>query len=151
MPKTESNASSHDRYVLDSYALMAYFEAENGAGQVGSLLESAAEGKNLIYMCVINLGEILYITERERGLPKAQEILAIIDELPVEIIDADRRLTLSAAHIKKECPVAYADCFAAALSQVRNAPLVTGDPEFHKIKAAFDLQIKWLGDRQQTK
>jgi ribonuclease VapC len=151
MQKTTSSELTIDRYVLDSYALMAYFEDEDGAAKVGRLLESASEENCIIYMCVINLGEILYIIERERGLPKAQEILAIIDELPLEIIDADRKLTLSAAHIKKDCPIAYADCFAAALAQINNATIVTGDPEFQKIEVSFNLPVEWLGKRQQTR
>ncbi len=131
-------------YVLDSYALLAYFEAEPGSEKVRRLLEAAKEGKCHLYMCVVNLGEVIYIVERERGLPKAQETLARIDELPIEILDVDRALTLAAAHLKMDCPIAYADCFAAALSQIKNATLVTGDPEFSKIKADCNVSIEWL-------
>jgi len=131
-------------YVLDSYAVLAYFEAEPGGEQVRKLLEAASEGKRHLYMCVVNLGEVVYIVERERGLAKAQEALARIDELLIEIVNADRTLTLAAAHLKMDCPIAYADCFAAALSQIKNATLVTGDPEFRKIKPDCDLQIEWL-------
>jgi predicted nucleic acid-binding protein len=131
-------------YVLDSYALLAYFEAEPGSEQVRRLLEIAREDKCHLYMCVVNLGEVVYIVERERGLPKAQEILARIDELPIEIVNVDRTLTLAAAHLKTDCPIAYADCFAAALSQSKNAALVTGDPEFKKIKADCNVSIEWL-------
>ena len=134
-------------YVLDSYALLAHFEAEPGSEQVGELLEAAKEGKCHLYMCVINLGEVMYIVERERGLPKAQETLARIDELPIEVLNVDRSLTLAAAHLKMDCPIAYADCFAAALSQIKNATLVTGDPEFSKIKPECDVRIEWLGKR----
>ena len=131
-------------YVLDSYAILAYFEAEPGSEQVKRLLEAAGQGKCHLYMCVVNMGEVVYIVERERGLPKAQETLARINELSIEIVDVDRTLTLAAAHIKADCPVAYADCFAAALSRIRNAVLITGDPEFRKIKPDCDLQIEWI-------
>jgi len=131
-------------YVLDSYALLAYLEAEPGSNRVKEFLEMAAAGKCHLYMCVINLGEVLYIVERERGLPVAQETLACIDELPIKIIDVDRTLTLAAAHLKMACPIAYADCFAAALSRGKNASLVTGDPEFRKVKPDFNLHLEWL-------
>ncbi len=111
-----------------------------------TLLEVAKEGKCHLYMCVVNLGEVAYIVERERGLPKAQETLARIDELPIEIVNVDRTVTLAAAHLKMDCPIAYADCFAAALSQIKNATLVTGDPEFSKIKPGCNVQIEWLGE-----
>jgi ribonuclease VapC len=135
-------------YVLDSYALLAYLEAESGSGRVRELLEAAKRGNCHLYMCVVNLSEVMYIVERERGLPRAQETLARIDELPIEIMNADRTLTLAAAHLKMQCPIAYADCFAAALSQVKNAPLVTGDPEFHKVKPDSSLQIEWLASQE---
>ena len=131
-------------YVLDSYALLAYLEAEPGSDRVRKLLEMAKEGKCRLYMCVVNLGEVMYIVERERGLSKAQETLARIDELPIEIMNVDRNLILAAAHLKMDCPIAYADCFAAALSQIKNASLVTGDPEFRKVKPDCNLQIEWL-------
>ncbi len=144
MQKTANNPSSTGAYVLDSYAIMTYLEAEHGSERVCNLLEAANKGNCRLFMCIINLGEVIYIVERERGLPKAQEVLARIDELPIEIIDAERKLTLSAVHIKKDCPVAYADCFAAALSQTRNAVLITGDPEFRKIETVCDIEIEWL-------
>ena len=141
-------SSSRKEYVLDSYALLAYLEAEPGSRRVRELLESAAQGDCNLYLCVVNLGEVMYIVERERGLPKAQETLACIDELPIAVIDVDRTLTLTAAHLKMDCPIAYANCFAAALSLVKNAPLITGDPEFRKLKADSSLQIEWLTSRE---
>ncbi len=144
MQNAGSSSSLASEYVLDSYALLAYFEGEPGSDRVVELLEAAEVGKCRLYMCVVNLGEVLYIVERERGLPKAQETLARIDELPIEIVNVDRDLTLAAAHFKTDCPIAYADCFAAALSQIRNATLLTGDPEFNKLKRECDLQIEWL-------
>ena len=144
MQNTGNSSPQAGEYVLDSYALLAYLEAEPGSDRVRELLEAAKGGKCHLYMCVVNLGEVMYIVERERGLPKAQETLARIDELPITIIDVDRVLTLAAAHLKMDCPVAYADCFAAALSEFKNATLITGDPEFRKIKADCDVQIEWL-------
>lgn len=132
-------------YTIDSYALLAYLEGEPGGDRVKELLEAATEGKCRLYMSIINLGEVMYIVERERGLPKAQETLAQIDELPIEIVDADRNLTLAAAHLKTQWSIAYADCFAAALSQLKNATLVTGDPEFRKVSSA--LQLEWLSSQ----
>ena len=131
-------------YVLDRYALLAYLEAEPGSDCIREILEAAKDRKCHLYMCVVNMGEVMYIVERERGLPKAQETLARIDELPIEIVNVDRPLTLAAAHLKTDCPIAYADCFAAALSQLKNATLVTGDPEFDKIKPDCNVRIEWL-------
>lgn len=131
-------------YVLDSYALLAYLEAEQEGERVGELLEEASQGGCRLYLCTVNLGEVMYITERERGLPKAQEALARIDELPIDIVDVRRMLVLAAAHLKAQWPIAYAGCFAAALSYSKNAPLVTGNPEFRKSQVSSTLRLEWL-------
>jgi len=148
MQNEGNNLSINRDYVLDSYALLAFFEAEAGSEQVQKLLETAKEGKCHLFLCVVNLGEIIYIVERERGLPKAQETLTRIDELPIDIVDADRTLTLAASHLKTDCAIAYADCFATALSQIKNAILVTGDPEFRKVKPDCNLEIDWLVNKK---
>ncbi|MCL4459780.1 MAG: type II toxin-antitoxin system VapC family toxin [Chloroflexi bacterium] len=134
----------YKRYVLDSYALIAYFEDEAGSEKVKGLLEQAIGGECALMMSVINLGEVLYIVERERGLPQAQKTLARIAELPINIVDADRYLTFAAAHIKAQCPIAYADCFAAALAQTEEAALLTGDPEFKRAEMDALFPIVWL-------
>ncbi len=134
----------HKRYVLDSFALIAYFEGEKGQELIVDLFRRAAKGSCELYVSVVNLGEIAYIVERERGLPKAQETLARIDELPVSVCDIDRRLALTAAHIKAEHPIAYADCFAAALAQDKDAALVTGDLEFKNAGVDAEVSLVWL-------
>jgi predicted nucleic acid-binding protein len=55
---------------------------------------------------------------------------------------------MAAAHLKMDCPMAYADCFAAALAQQHDAILLTGDPEFNKIKAESNVRIEWMGNQQ---
>jgi len=144
MQNEVNNPPQSGEYVLDSYALLAYLEAEPGSDRIRELLDAAKDRKCHLYMCVVNMGEVMYIVERERGLPKAQETLGRIDELPIEIVNVDRPLTLAAAHLKTDCPIAYADCFAAALSQLKDATLVTGDPEFKKIKPDCNVRIEWL-------
>jgi predicted nucleic acid-binding protein len=129
-------------FVLDSYAVLAFLEDAKGGKRVGKLLQEALAGRCQLFMSTVNLGEVLYITERERGLPKAQEVLARIDELPIRVIDAAREHTLVAAHIKARCPIAYADCFAVALAKLEGASIVTGDPEFKQL--ASIVPIAWL-------
>ncbi|MDZ4246757.1 MAG: PIN domain-containing protein, partial [Dehalococcoidia bacterium] len=93
MKNVENSSPQAGEYVLDSYALLSYFGGEPGSEQVRRLLEAAKEGKCHLYICVVNLGEVIYIVERQRGLSKAQETLARIDELPIAIIDVDLTLT----------------------------------------------------------
>lgn len=131
-----------ERYVLDSYAVLAYLQEETGHEKVLAMLEEARQGQNELLMNVINLGEVLYIVEREKGLSKAQETLARIDELPIEVMDVDRTLALTAAHLKAQHSLACADCFAAGLAQLKEAVLLSGDPELKQVESL--ITIEWL-------
>ena len=86
-------------YVLDSFALLAYLDGELGMARVRSVLEGAEARRHIVYLSLINLGEVLYITERERGLVEARRTLGAVDQLPVEIVGVSRATVLAAAHI----------------------------------------------------
>jgi PIN domain nuclease of toxin-antitoxin system len=64
----------------DSYALLAYFEAEPGSDRVRELLQAAKDRKCHLHMSVVNMGEMMYIVERERGIAEVQDTLTRIDE-----------------------------------------------------------------------
>jgi predicted nucleic acid-binding protein len=130
-------------YVLDSYALIAHFEDEPAGERVRSILKSARGGKTKLYLSVINLGEIYYNAMRERGIEKANETKLMIEQLPITIVDADKSLTIEAAQLKALHPVAYADCFAAALGIIKKCKVVTGDPEFKKMSDV--VKVEWIG------
>ena len=135
-------------YVLDSFALLAYFEGEAGMEQVRSVLEGVEARHHTVYVSLINLGEVLYITERERGLVEARRTLGAIDQLPLEIVAVSRTTVLAAAHIKARFPISYADAFAVATAQEHGAVVVTGDPEFEPLTDAGVIDVVWLPRRR---
>jgi predicted nucleic acid-binding protein len=130
------------RYVLDSFGLLAYFGAEPGESQVKAVLTRAAARQAAAYLSVINLGEVAYITEREQGASATRRVLAAIDQLPIKIIEADRRMALAAAHVKAHYAISYADAFAVALAQQLQAVILTGDPDFDKVERL--VAVEWL-------
>lgn len=130
------------RYVLDSYALLAHFQAEPGAAQVAKLLELGDSGRTTLFISVVNVAEVLYILERQRGLDQVKSAIAIVNVLPLELLEVNRALAFSAAHIKANHPLSLADAFAAALAKEKRARLVTGDPEFESL--AKEIPIEWL-------
>jgi predicted nucleic acid-binding protein len=134
-------------YVLDSFALLAYLQAEAGGPVVQALLADAQAGIHAVLLSLINLGEILYIIEREQGLVAAQRAVAAIDQLPIQIVPASRASVLAAAHLKAHFPIAYADAFAVAAAQAHSATLITGDPEFRAVSRAGAVNIQWLPRR----
>lgn len=128
--------------VLDSFSLLTFFRGEPGAQRVASLLEEAARAYPRLAMSVVNLAEVVYRTERERGLQSAQEALAKVKEYPIELFDVDLDLALTAAHLKAQYSVSLADCFAAALAQRLDAAVLTGDPDFHHLEGT--IAVEWL-------
>jgi PIN domain nuclease of toxin-antitoxin system len=129
--------------VLDSYALIAFFEDEPGAEQVYNLLVKAEESGEKLLMSVINLGEVWYSIARAYSEVTAEEKLREIGEMAIEVVDVDWALTRAAAFFKAKGGLAYADCFAAALANARKAQLITGDREFRQLENA--VKIFWIG------
>ncbi len=128
--------------VLDSFAVLAYLQAEKGAQQVKELLHQAANGQLTVLMTVINLGEVYYITSRVYGQERAEEVLAMLKHLPIKLVVVDEKLALEASRIKAKHPLSYADAFAVTLAQRHSIPVVTGDPEFSCIENL--VSVKWL-------
>jgi ribonuclease VapC len=130
------------KYVMDSFAMIAFFEDEPGAEMVELILKSLMARKAKAYMSIINWGEIYYNTLREQGVETAEAVIEQLKQYPIELVDADKKLTYEAAKLKGRHKIAYADCFAAALSRTLDAVLVTGDPEFKKLGNKYLIQ--WL-------
>jgi len=130
------------RYVLDSYAMIAYFEDELGADRVAQILRQLIQGKAKGYMSVVNWGEVYYNTMREEGVAEAEKVILQLDKFPIQIIEVNRDFAYEAAKLKGKYRIAYADCFAVALSVKLNASLVTGDSEFKKLKERISIQ--WI-------
>lgn len=128
--------------VLDSYALLAFFENEKGADKVAGIIRHAQNDNNQLLLSVVNWGEILYIVTRESGSSAAKKIEDTIDTLPIEIIPVDRQQARIAAGFKSENKMSYADCFAAALAKLKKAELITGDKEFKAVEK--EIHINWL-------
>lgn len=130
------------RYVLDSYALLAYLQAEPGGRKVRDILKDASRGNAAAFLSAISLGETYYIIARKRGEEAAQGIVEDIFGLPVDVVDAATERVLAAAGIKARHPVSYADAFVVAASEEFSATIVTGDPEFKAVESK--TPVLWL-------
>ncbi len=130
------------RFVLDSYAILAFFQKKAGSDVVYDLFKKALSQKVLLFLSIINLGEIFYITAKRLSLSEAKEITNDIQSLPIQIEEAPFDRVLKAAEIKASYPLSYADSFAAALAEELEATLITGDPEFKSL--GDRISILWL-------
>ncbi|MDP1808273.1 MAG: type II toxin-antitoxin system VapC family toxin [Actinomycetota bacterium] len=129
-----------DRYVLDSYAILAMLEDESGAEQVSSVISSS---KTTVFMSVINLGEVLYIVQRRRSAKLAAQVAQdIVATEDIHLVDATFERAQVAAGIKARGGLAYADAFAVGLAKEIKGIILTGDREFASVEK--DIDIRWL-------
>ena len=128
--------------VLDTYSLLAYFEGEAGKEAMIEVFRSARDSGKDLFLSAVNWGELFYITLREEGRKRADEVAHLISTLPIQVIAADLELTKQAAEFKAAKKMSYADCFATALAKLKKAELVTGDKEFNQVEG--DVKILWL-------
>ena len=128
--------------VLDSWALLCYLEQESGFEKIIDLFEKAVDSSKPLLMCIVNWGEVYYHVARRFGEQRADEVAQLIQTLPITLVDANKELTREAARIKATKPMAYADCFAAALARLKKAELYTGDPEFKAVEK--EIKIIWV-------
>ncbi len=128
--------------VLDSWAILAYFEDEPAAERVADIIADAHEEDIPLSMSVVNLGEVWYIIAREASEAEANRSIIELRQLGIKFVDADWDLAYEAAGLKSKRKMSFADCFAAALAKQKKAHLITGDPEFKQVEQA--LTIVWL-------
>lgn len=129
--------------VLDSYSLIAYIENEGPSDKMIEILQIARDSGKDLLLSVVNWGEVYYLTLREAGRERAEEVAHLISTLPIQILPADLGLTKQAAEFKSVKKMSYADCFAAALAKLHKAELVTGDKEFRQVEN--EVKIFWIG------
>jgi ribonuclease VapC len=126
-------------FIFDSYALLKFFQKENGYEKVSRLLEEIKKSGATKYINAINLGEIIYSTKREFGDQKKIEVLAHIERLHFTILPVPNNLIFQAAEYKAQYAISFADCFVLASALENKAAIVTGDPEFKKVEHLADI------------
>ena len=128
------------KYLLDSFALLAYLKKENNYEKVKNVLSSH---NTHVLMNDINIGETFYILARERGMGKADYFLhVILPILPIAHIENTLQEVIEASRIKATYPISYADCFAVATACKKKATVITGDPEFKLVENL--VNVEWL-------
>lgn len=134
--------SGKKKSLLDSFAVLAWIQDEDGSQFVEDLLYRAQEHQEEVLLNIINLGEVLYRCARIQDMSFARDILEKIKLLPIRIYPCSNELILEAAEIKAEYPIAYADAFIVATALREDARIITGDPDFRKVEHL--VQVEWL-------
>ncbi len=124
-------------FVLDTSALMAFIEKEEGAERVREVLL-----KKFIIIHWLSILEAVYISQRELGEDEALTRYALLRKLNAKIIwDADEALLLNAAKIKSTHSLSLADSVIAATATQNKAILLHKDPEYELLQDAVEMEM----------
>jgi PIN domain nuclease of toxin-antitoxin system len=128
--------------VLDSYALLAFFEDEPGADSVRGLIMRAEEKNNNLLMSVLSLGEVWGSIAKTGSAETADSYINEIRGMAIEVVDIDWQIARQAAVFTGITGLSFADCIPAALAKVRKAELITGHKNFKSLEN--QIKITWL-------
>jgi uncharacterized protein len=129
--------------VLDSWAILEWIAGRQPAcGMVAALLSEAETNRAKLWMSVINAGEVYYCLRKNHNVDLAESWRESSPTMPITFEAPTAAEIWTAAAIKAEFPIPYADAFAAALSRKYTCPLMTGDPEFRIVDR---LELDWIG------
>lgn len=128
---------SDDCFVLDTSALLAFMTGEDGADQVEKILLGK---ENRLFIPWAVLFEVYYITKRTRGEKEADRRFVLIKELPASILwQMEEPEVLTAARIKAQFRISFADSIIAATAFRLDAILVHKDPEYERLSGMIKL------------
>jgi predicted nucleic acid-binding protein len=129
------------KYVLDTSAVLAFIEDEEGAEVIENLIVGVIGGTNELYISAVTSVEVYYISIQEQGRETADERLSLIESLPLTEKPLNHELIKISGEIKASKAMSFADSCIAGLSKFMKAVLVHKDPEFEQVENEIE-QLK---------
>lgn len=126
-------------YLLDTSAIFALTDNEEGADLVENLLARAKKKEISLHMSKMTAMEIYYVSLQEGDEREAHDRLLLVRSLALVELPLDEDLVLPAARFKGRWKMSVADAWIAATALVRNLTLVHKDPEFERLKESLSL------------
>ena len=120
---------SPEPVVLDTSAILALWNNEDGASTVEKVIREASPSKP-VYLSFMTFMECRYRVWKDLGRSAADELLRSLNHLPVTRIDVDDTLIMIASELKAQHKISVADSWIIATAITCNATLVHKDPEF---------------------
>jgi len=121
------------QYVLDTSALLAYIENEDGASEVERVLMETLDGHHTLFVSVVSYIEVFYISLREQGQRVATERLQLLNALPLQQELLKEQSIVPIGELKASHTMSLADCCIAGLAKQQQAILLHKDPEFEQL------------------
>lgn len=127
---------SKTSYLLDTSAVMAFLEDEEGAQRVETLLRIEE-----VFLPFLALLETYYITLQEQPEDVADKRYALLKQLPATILwSLDEPSLLTAGRLKATYHVSLADALIAAMAIRNKAVLVHKDPEIAALSGIVQME-----------
>jgi predicted nucleic acid-binding protein len=125
-------------FILDSYALLCLFDKKRKSEKEAMVkyLEDAEKGRIKLHISKMNEGEVFYKLYKYLGGPIAAGFREDLKRglFPLTVVSVNDKRAEEASVIKAKYSVSYADAFCIELARDMNLPVVTGDPEFERVK-----------------
>lgn len=128
----ESMPDTADWIILDSSALIAFLAKEPRAQAVTSY-------RSRLAIPFIALTELMYFVWRRLGEEEAVAHCTLVTEWNRPILWPDEKILITAARFKAQYSLGLADSFIAAFSRVYQAPLLTKDRDYRRLRGEVTL------------
>jgi len=131
---------------MDACALLAVYNAEEGAKVVADILRDARNGAVEVVMHQLNLLEVYYGVYRDVGKEEAANRLEKARQLPIMINPTiDSQMLEEAGRLKATYKVSLADSIVLAQAAVLGAKLLTADHhEFDIVEQKEPIKFQWV-------
>jgi predicted nucleic acid-binding protein len=129
----------NNAYLLDTSAILALTDNEEGADTVEQFLDKAKSKRVSLHFSAMTAMELYYVCLGERGEEEANRLLLLVRALPVTELPLEDSLILPAAKLKARHKVSVADAWIAAAAAVHNLILIHKDPEFERLRESVSL------------
>lgn len=136
------------KYLLDTKALIAFFNNEDGAENVEAILKEIDDDRADGFISAITLTELYYLYTQRIGEQVAKERIEQLRYSKLKIISINEAIALKAGEYKlKAIPIA--DAFIAASAEFIAAPVVTDDPHFGQVNVPV-LKFRELDKNEES-
>ena len=133
-------------YVLDSSAVIAYFNDEAGAEKVETLLNKATNSKCVIFMHNASVAEFYYDSLYKGSEQDADLVLKTLISYPITFIETiATELIKWIGYFKTHYKISFVDSFVLAAAKINDARVLTSDHhEFDEVEKRRDVMFEWI-------
>jgi len=119
-------------YLLDTKALIAFFNNEDGADKVEMILKEIDENRADGFISAITITELYYLYSRRIGERVAKERIEQLRRSNLQVVPINEDIAMKAGEYKIQA-IPIADALIAASAYLIDAPVVTDDEHFEKV------------------